>query len=343
MSTAKPVRTFMFQSSPRLDSITALLLATETPEGQKMFPGAEKAPWELWGTGTVSPTGMSWQEYEAQGIVLIGVGGGPFDEHPSADFGDRKAEKASSTLLMARALGLENNPLYKGLIKMVTENDLGLVNSQSELSNIVKLMHRTGMDPFDVVRWTFEAVNAMVESQRNFLSACAAFKQADVRTFDGGPNGRFSLALVHSDNCQMGVAARYKRSDLAAVIQVRTSGHVQVLTNQKLGVRMHKVARAIRERELIAHLQAAEAKRHNAELEEPGQLPFVPGWCYQMPGENLLNGSETACGVPKTRLDPLTICRIVQANIEFAPPPEKKEDDKEEGAEEATNVVTTKA
>lgn len=127
----------------------------------------------------------------------------------------------------------------------------------------------------------------------------------------------------------MGAAARYKRRDLAVLVQVRSSGRVQILTNHKFGVRMHKAARAIREAELRAQGRVAEIIQHADELENPGQLSIVPAWCYQMPGENLLNGSETACNLPKTLLSPIEICRIIQTYIEFAPA------DIKEGVEEA--------
>lgn len=317
--TTSPVKMIMFQHSPRLDSITALWLAIHTPEGRRKFPGGETAQWKLWGTGTVSPDGLSWQEYQERGVLLIGVGGGPFDEHPSTDFGDRKAEQASATLLMARALGMEKNPLYRGIIKMVTKNDIGLVRSPSELSNTIKLLHRSRGNPFDGVEYAFVAISAMVENQRSFLSACGDFrKNAEVRTFDGS-HGPYTIALIHSNNFQMSAAARSIQRNLAVLVQVRNSGHVQILTNQKMGVKMDQVARVIREAELRAESRATEIEQHKAQLGEPGQLPFVPAWCYQMPGQNLLNGSETAPDLQPTRLTPGQICRIIQAHIRFTP------------------------
>src|SRR4051812_17646843 len=98
------IRRIMIQSCPRLDSIAALYLLTRTEEGERKYPGAGSAQVEYWGTGTVSPDGYDWKEYFDQGTILVGVGGGPFDEHPSPDFGDRKAENLSATLLVARDL-----------------------------------------------------------------------------------------------------------------------------------------------------------------------------------------------------------------------------------------------
>ncbi len=324
MSQQKPITRIMVQSCPRADSITALYLLTQTFEGRKKYSGIENAAVGFWGTGTMSPDNMTWRQYLEGGTILIGVGGGPFDEHPSAEFGDRKEEKLSATLLVARDLGLDKSMLYRRLVQRTTENDLNAVTAEDTLSNIIKLMYRGGddIDPMDVIGWAFTALDAMVDHQRQFMVAIDKFsKEAMVHTRERPDGSKFDLAFIKSDNKQMWAAARYRNKQLAVLIQQRTSGRVQIFGNPNLGVNMQRIAGAIRYNELMARGQQTTASEHMNTLDQPGQMPLVPCWCYQMPGHNLLNGSETASNLEPTRLTAEWIRHLVLENIEFVNTP----------------------
>lgn len=309
----------MIQKNPRLDALAAVWLLQNTEAGEKRYPGVGEAQIEFWDTGTMSPDGKTWQEYLKEGTLLIGVGGGPFDEHPSKDFGDRKAKKLSATMLVAIDLGLEKHQLFKQLVAMVTQNDQNPVDHKDALSNIVKIMHRTVDDPRKVMAFASEAIDAIVASQAQFIEATEEFRaKATVKTITAPDGTRCQIGFIESDNPQISAAARYRNNDLAALVQRRESGRVAIFGNQHgLGVKMHRIVGAIRRAELIAHDCRQKAIDHANILEEPGQLALVRNWCSQEPGGNMLNGSETAPNLEPTWLRDEEIMHVVCDNIDF--------------------------
>jgi hypothetical protein len=296
----------MVQSSPRVDSLGGLYLELRTPEAEAKYPGIRDAEILTWTTGTVSPDGKTWRDYLAEGTLLIGVGGGPLDEHPSPEFGDRKAKGMSTMKLVAKDLGLDKSQLYRRLIQQVTKGDLEKAESQLDISVVVKAKHRRGASLDEVIRWVFPAFDDMVASQQQFLDAVREARNVELVEIDG-PNGqKVCVGLGYSENEQLWAGARYyfqgRGKQLAALVECRSSGSVQVFGNQNLGVSMRRVAGAWRYHELCARNLKRDAEDYKKSLEDPGQMTLVPNICYQIPGENVLNRSETAPGVEVTCL-----------------------------------------
>lgn len=301
------------QKCPHLDAITAATLIQW--EGEKLFPGTKDfriSP--TWNTGTISPQGKSWKDYEKEGIILIGVGGSPFDEHASPEFGDRKILGESTTSLVAKALGIDQDLLYKRIIAEVTESDLKTIGDTGmfHMASVIQQMYRDGADPMFVIDWAQAGLRALAARQERYLAACGSIQNRE-GIVQSLPNSKNRLLAIDSDNDQIGPAAR--SLGFAVLIQRRSTGHTLIFSNKKLGIKMCKVARAIRTAELCARGKDREAKDYKSILKDPGQLELVPNWCYQVPGENLLNGTETVDGLEPTRIEPMKILELVIEHV----------------------------
>lgn len=154
------VRRIITQKNAHLDSICAALLLQR--ESEKAHPGVNTAKiCPIWSSGTFSPDGRSWQEYLETGDILVGVGGGPYDEHRNDEFGDRKARGESALSLVAKALGLAHDCRYRRLVEEVTKADLGPVEHLHP-ANVMKAMYRDGVPQGGLVE-------AMGSVDQNFL------------------------------------------------------------------------------------------------------------------------------------------------------------------------------
>lgn len=318
----------MIQFCPHLDSLVALWLLTKTEEGRRMYPGIENAEVDYWGTGTLSPDGRTWQQYLEGGTVLIGVGGSPFDEHPSKDFGDRKREGLSATMLMAQHLGIDSDSLYRKLVEETTVDDLEPSEIQNSFASIIKSVWRMpDLTNFQKMEFAFTGIASLVERQYQYLEAIdelgktATIKQATVP--DGGR--RVLIGFIKSNNILVRAASR-REPRLAVLVQQRTTGNTNVFSNHDLGVKMHKIAAAIRHAEMVKAGREKEANAAQDQLGIPGLLEIMPNWAYVENGEDLHNGTETAPLITPTKLTEVEIMTIVRENLVLAPhkadPPE---------------------
>jgi len=297
----------ILQCCPRLDSICALYLLREE-EGIPLCRDRIK----FWGYGTINPNGQTWKDFANQGVRCIGVLGSPYDEHPSQEFGDGKDEGLSTTMLVARSLGIENHPLYANLVKAVTRHDLGQGGGDvvEGLGQLIKLAHRNGRDSFEVIEMAFGHLDDIISKQKRFLQAREQIQQEGT-VHDVLRNGRhYNVAVIWSENDETAAAARSLGIDI--MIQWHNSGQVQIYTNRKSSISLEQVMAAIRYHELGARNRRPEAEQVSTEeLSRPGQIALVPNWCYMMPGNSLLNGSETAGDLEPTALSPDLIFKMV--------------------------------
>lgn len=309
------VRRVWLQKSCHLDSITAFWLARNTEAGNRAHPGVDQAKICFWGTGTLSPEGKTWQEHEAQGDLAFGVGGGRYDEHNNPEFGDRKAQGESACSLVAKALKLDRDPRFQRLVEWVTKADQNPVD-HLHVANRIKALHRNGVAPQAVIAWADTAIESVVKTQIRFLEAQAEIRSLPKRNlliFQPGKQ-EYRVLVIRSDNNQINAASRLKGVSASVVIQANSDGRTFVFTAANKGLSLQRVAIAIRRAELTARNLANDGFGDD-ELSQPGQLSSVPNWCYQQPGEAMLNGSETACDLEPTALSLDQIVDLVMDNL----------------------------
>jgi hypothetical protein len=305
---------------PHLDEIVAIWLLRRF--GETRFPGVSQAKVSYTTTGRRGPDA---KESEAQGILMLGIGGGRFDEHPTLDNG-RKAEECCATLV-ARELGVLDDPSLQKILKFVKSRDLEGNSTPFDLSYLVKLLHpRFPDNPEKVIEWTLVGVEAKYEEQHDFFFVARQEFESKAR-IDEVLVGtrRLRIATVESDSESV---SKYARSEFGGhagiVIQKRASGNVSILVNKQMGLDMRDVVRMIR----LAERQAKgndECRMTNVEsrvsdkecemLAAEGVVRGAEEWFFHERGQMLLNGSLTATGVPATRLTLDQIREIVSIGI----------------------------
>lgn len=258
------------------------------------------------------------EQHCANGTLQLGVGGGPFDEHPqNGTVGTR--EDCCATLV-ATSLGPEN-PALTQILKFIFNVDVKGAGHPFDLYNLVKYLNEVcPKDPEHVIAWAYEALGAKYAEQADFVASREAVRRA-ASTLSLNADTSLLLVVVESDCKSIAKAAsEIYGSRYAACIVRRSTGHVQVFTNKRADVRLYEAVRLLRLVELrrIAESRGRRevTKLTDSELRCPGFAPGVPEWYYHVNGELILNGSLTATDVPPTRLPTELIADCVLLGIQ---------------------------
>ncbi len=309
---------------PHFDEVVAIWLLYVF--GQEKFPGISQAEIEYWGFGK-TPDGRSAEEYEREGVLLIGVGGGRFDEHPTATK-ERTAGECAATLV-AKALGVRERPELQQILNEVLSNDLNGGGSLFGVPAIIQIFHHQYQENHEkAMDWAMMAVDAKYCEQREFFHGTKQeFEQKAKVEILGWFYARscerkpLKLVTIISDNEQI---AKYARSEhgcyAAAVIQQRTSGNVMIFANKYYKPDFSLVASAlrVRERGLNGQLPAVFDELLDIVLRSEGKVAGAEEWFYHKGMEALLNGSSTAPDVPPTKIKLSEIVAIVKTHAVFA-------------------------
>ncbi len=259
-----------------------------------------------------------WLNQHARwGTILIGIGGGEFDEHPQ-NGSERKA--LCSATLVAQSLGVADDPGVARVLRLVEESDTKPVPTERDFSRIVKLFHRAHPDQPEVaVRWATMAIVAMEGEQRQFVTeAKAEFERSSFSVSVSVPGSRdLIITVVRSDNEQMNAFARSKLGSRAdVVIQRNSTGHTQI--HCRLSREFDRGFFLGKFRELIRVLRIEEARAKGIvlreswdELECGGTCGPIGAWYFMEEGPTILNGSVKHCAKPATLLE----CEAVELSV----------------------------
>ena len=290
--------TIITHKRPHLDEISAIWLLRKF--GDSKFPGVSIAKIEYWSGGN-APDGRNAEEYEKDGILLLGVGGGRFDEHPNADEGRKKDECAFT--LVAKSLEVYDDLALERIIKFVTNNDLRGSIQPFDLAGIIRSYQEQNSDNQEAItQWISFGLDVAYEKQRLFVATEKEFKQAAKIEEIPGPNGKtLKMVTIVSDNEQMAQFARSEQGCKAAiVIQKNTAGNVAILTSQKFGLALFDVARMIRLAEQLRKGKIVTADWKT--LSSEGKIDGAEEWFFHHKLQALLNGSLTAPDTPPTKI-----------------------------------------
>jgi hypothetical protein len=115
----QPIHTVALHHRPHLDEGVALSWAKRY--GAELLPGIDTCrQFTFQDAGTASER-MTADEWERYGRLYLGVGGGRFDEHPTAGTGEKKT--SSCAMLMAEFLGITDRPEVRELLAYTHDND----------------------------------------------------------------------------------------------------------------------------------------------------------------------------------------------------------------------------
>jgi len=298
---------------PHLDEVVAIWLLRKF--GENRFPGCSKAVVSFTSARKLAEAGLKPEDYEARGTLLLGIGGGRFDEHPTLEE-DRKADDCAATLV-ARELGVSDDPALAKILRFVRAADVQGNASPFDISYVIKLLHaQFPAEPQRVIEWALVAIEAKYQEQLRFFTVVKPEFDARAR-IEEVTVGQRRVNMVTIDSDEDGIH-KYARSEYGAraalVIQRRSSGNVAVFGNKQVGVDLREAAKLIRlaEREAKGITLAPDEEKLLAE----GYASGAEEWFYHKQGQMLLNGSLTQADVPPTRLSLERIAELVKIGID---------------------------
>ncbi len=251
------------------------------------------------------------EKYVVDGCLTIGVGGGPFDEHPNG--GSQAKPNECSATLVAKTLGVEDDPALKVILNFVLIHDIQGGAQPFDLSILVKQVNLLYPDdPKRVIDWAMVALEAKYKEQNAFFEAVDDFsKNAKIEAIQIGNGQILKMAAINSDNPQMGKYARAKTGgQMDIFVQRDKEGHTCIFSDKRSGIGLSDVARVLRYME-----QKARGKMVTTDWDElvaEGTVPGAEMWYYHREGQMLLNGSLTNPNVQPARLNLEQIQSIVR-------------------------------
>ena len=293
----KKINNIILPNKPHLDPIAAYYLLIRF--GSEEFPGIKDAKVSFW-ESSHDPSQETMNQWEKEGSVLIDFGGGIFDHHMDNSF---------SSLLVAKFLGIENNPELKAILEYLREDDnFGLHNKFGDLAHIIKMMYKQNIDIQKIFDFAFSALNTMIyfddKSKKEFE------EKGKIHKIKRGKS-KIKVAIIESDNQNI---SRYalQNERIGVVVQKRSSGHIMIFTNNIYNIDLRDIVGAIRKKELeILGKTNIDIKT----LKREGKHPEIQHWYYHKSLNALLNGSDALADTPPTKMPLDEIIKIVLFSI----------------------------
>jgi hypothetical protein len=293
---------------PHFDELTAIWLLRKF--GSKKFPGIETAVIQYWNRSDIKETP---ETYETRGILLVGIGGGKFDEHP--ENGNARKENECAATLVAKFLGVDDDPALERILRFTLNSDLNGSAQSFDMAIIAKLLYAY-QDPEKVLEWTFVGLEAKFQEQLQFLTTTRnEFKKLAQIEEIGYEGKRIKIATIISDDELISKFARSRHGgNTAVVIQQRSTGNVQIFTNKRIGIDLHEVAKILRLEE--QRIKKKFSVTDWDALVADGKLEGSEEWYYHEQGQVLLNGSNTAVNIPATKIPLDDIRELVKVGLQ---------------------------
>lgn len=280
---------------PHFDEIAGIWLLKKL--GAEKFPGIEDAEIQYWGEQDIQKTA---QEYEKEEILLVGMGGGRFDEHGTREKAAKKEDCA--TTLVAKTLGLEEDPLLGGLIRFALHTDINSSNPFDLAWSVQTLNHKWPDNSEKVYEQITPILDAYYEKQKEFFNETKEEfeKKAQIEELLVGPK-KLNLVTITSDDKQVAKFARSAHGcEAAVVIQKGSNGNVQIFTNKRFGLSFSDVVVMVRIEEQRVKGRMSLRKPGNMSVAEyyeyltrEGVIHEAEEWFFHKEIQALLNGSLT--------------------------------------------------
>lgn len=314
------VKAIITHLDPHPDELAAIIFA-RSKVGLQHFPGADKAPIEAWSKADPR-LGRTCEEFAQEGILLIGIGGGPFDEHGTAQ---DLPKKGCASTLMAEFLGLDRVVVLQKFLKHIECNDNGQWGPFDLSTAIMHLYEECRpADPTQQAQHQQRCIqvglalfSALINRELRLINEGAeAFAAAEVYSLERrgvrSDNGRvIRMAVGVTDVKSFPRYARSKMGNMADVVIVKspTTGHISILTvgNQ---FDLTPLAQALRMREL--QLRGEHLGHGWRELSVIGVYPDVPEWYLHDGRGMVLNSSRVRPDAIPTRIDLKQVVNMVE-------------------------------
>ena len=232
-----------------------------------------------------------------EGKILLDVGGGIFDHH-------NKLEKTTASELVAKALGIQNEPAIQKLLAYAKRDDFYGKGTQSDdpldkafgLSGLIAAMNKTHLDnPTVIVDTILPLLQAhhnqekqrTIESPKeiSLLRERGLFSEIEVIQ----KKNTLKVCFVESDN--VGLPGFLRATDggrYDVVVQKRSTGHVNILTKPLKRPDLRPLVGLIRTEEYS--IRSGISYPNPDLLKLPGRNDDVPFWYFDPATNSLQNG-----------------------------------------------------
>lgn len=309
----RPVNYFVTHNEPHPDEITSYtFLVDPFFAGEELFPGIRSAKILLWSEGKIlSEYGNKTADelLEEEGMLLVGVGRGMFDEHGKS--------VPTSAHLVAAYLGVLDNPEVQQILKLCKRYDHDGHSMPGDLQTMTKDRYAASdggeQSQAEVFLWAYRGIRDMIFGQRCFEDCENDFDKTG-KIFGN------KIVSVISDNRKMNKWVRHHyQPDIT--IQISESGDVIIFPSYKKGGPSEAdIVRVLRTLEIEKRYrlwwQDAQAGKIDDErnqpfhfplptwqiLEKEGNIVECPEWYFYENGGQIMSGCLTAPEAKKTLL-----------------------------------------
>lgn len=299
------IKTIVTHVDPHPDEFVAIILGREI--GSANFPGMKRAPVQTW-SKTDPRLAEGPVALAEQGIMLVGIGGGPFDEHKTSH-GETKVDM-SAIGLMATFLGIDPTQRLGKRLKQIERSDKGNWGPL-ELGTALMAAYDEGrsQDPSTEARRMQACIGAalyffhalLIKDIRFDTEGARAFQQAEKReVIVRGTARKVRLAIATTTARTFPAYARSQAGNMADVVIVRNpeNGGISILT-VKDQFDLTALAVALRVRE--CQIKGVSSPGWN-ELSGTGTYPDIEEWYLYDNKGLLLNISRVRPDAPATKI-----------------------------------------
>lgn len=299
------IKEIVTHGSPvHLDELLARLMLRDY--GEEKLPGVSTAIFR-----TIRP-GENINELrkreECGEIVLLGLGGGQFDEHETN--GDEEKAKECCATLVGKSLGLDQKYDWNRVLKYVLHTDKHPPTLVLDLATSVVRFQRQGWGLNSVLNYTETTVKAALDDFKGF-SQTSLLNVKEQSIIINGQD--YFIAIAKTDDPNI---TKYTLYFGAAVAIVKSStNHIQVITNNEYHLDVRDVLRVLRIWEQKKNRNGKKITDWKT-LETEESLPEVPEWYYHGDSNNILNGGTSRPDIPATKLSLDEVVSAVRIGLE---------------------------
>lgn len=312
------ITSILLPTRPQVDTLIGLFLLKQF--GEKQYPGVSTATVVF---NQQDLESKDWAAHETEGRLLIDMGGGPLDHHVHGD-------TVCLSEVVVKFLGQEKNKAVGKLVAFARRDDVdgqGVISQDPidrafGLSGLIVSLNRIyQQEPnrvYEIVTPLIDAhykeqVKRTEELPKLFADLLKEGKANKTTAVHRGK--KLNIALFHSDDPSL---ASYLRSfaggNFDVVVQVKATGHVNILTHTNRRPDLRSLAVVIRKAELM--LTEARENVNSEDLSSTGRLDAVPQWYFDTATNSLQNGGVNPGKIQPTSIPHVKILDLVRIGLE---------------------------
>lgn len=311
------INSIILPTRPQIDTVVSIFVLKRF--GEETFAGINDAKYEFISS---LPADGTEESFLKEGKLLIDIGGGRFDHH--------NKEKQTTVLnLVSEYLGQKDNPALKRLKQFVERDDFhgkGIISTDQidrafGLPGLLGCLNKKySNNPGVVIDILLPILEAYYEEEEKRALLMPQelnekLSNGQASAFEFRQKGRkFKGIFIQTDNTSM---AGFLRSRLGgefdAVALRLSSGHVNILTNQRRGVDLRSLTVLVRMQE--AEANGMELETSPEDLAVPGRFDAVSNWYYDTATNSLLNGGPNPGDTPATKIQSFEFQKILELGL----------------------------